>query len=170
VRRTGWIVLNQSEALPGVEMVRHKPGAIPPFHLGQPVPLRYAAVLGMTVCQPWGSDPAAHIFPLFLAGGLILAVSVLLLLRLVRWAESRLHLLRQGMATLGTITHKRAESEDMVRYFLRYGYVDHLAQSRDYEEQVSADQWRKFHVGQPVTVLYDPDCPETAGLYALMKF
>ena len=104
---------------------------------------------------------------MFLSGGLVLAVSLLLLRRLLRWTGSRLHLLRCGAATIGTITHKRSESEDMVRYFLRYGYGGGPEGGR--EEQVSADQWREFQVGQPVTVLYDPDNPAQAGLYALIS-
>ena len=55
----------------------------------------------------------------------------------------------------------------MVRYFLRYGYRGGPEAGR--EEQVSADQWREFQVGQPVTVLYHSDAPEEAGLYALIS-
>ena len=166
--QTGWIALGDPSALPGAEMTRDKPHAPPRFLLNQSFPLRHASLLGMNACQPWGPDPAGRIFPLFLAGGLVLAVSLLLLRRLLRWVQSRLHLLRQGTATIGTITDRRSEAEDMVRYFLRYGYADSAAQGRSREEQVSAEQWREFHVGQPVTVLYDPEQPDHAGLYALI--
>ena len=96
-------------------------------------------------------------------------VSLLLLRRLLRWMGERLHLLRLGTATVGTITHKRTEAEDMVRYFLRYGYSSGQTEGREHEEQVSMDQWKLFHVGQPVTVLYDPEEPERVGLYALIR-
>ena len=72
------------------------------------------------------------------------------------------------MATVGTITHKRTEADDIVRYYLRYGYAPSAGEGREREEQVSVEQWKEFEVGQPVTVLYDPDLPEQAGLYALI--
>ena len=56
----------------------------------------------------------------------------------------------------------------MARYYLRYGYAAGSALGQDREEQVSADHWREFQVGQPVTVLYDPNNPGHAGLYALI--
>ena len=168
LHQTGWIVLGEPSALPGAGVMPARSAAMPRFRLGQPFPLREASLLGMTLCQPWGPGSGSRILTLFLAGGLVMAVSLLLLRRLLRWAGCRLHLLRQGTATIGTITHKRSEAEDMVRYFLRYGYADSSAQGRDREEQVSAEQWREFHVGQPVTVLYDPKHPEQGGLYALI--
>lgn len=140
----------------------------PQFFLGQPLPLRSARFLGLTVCRPWDSSAGARILSLLLAGGLILAVSLLLLRRLLRDTGKRLSLLRRGTATIGTVLHKRTESEDMVRYFLCYGYADSAAQRREREEQVSAAQWQMFSVGEPVTVLYAPAHPETAGLYALL--
>lgn len=166
LHRTGWIVLSDPPALPGAQMIPVKPQAAPIFHLGQTIPLRQAELLGVTVCQPWGSNPGSRILTLFLAGGLVMTVSLLLLRRLLQWSSHRLHLLRRGAATVGTITHKRSESEDTVRYFLRYGYAGSPAQG--HEEQVSAEQWHRFHVGQPVTVLYDPASPGRAGLYALI--
>ncbi len=164
--RTGWISLADPAPLPDPERVPRRAPAVPVFHLGQPVPLRVASLLGVTVCQPWAAGPGSRILTLFLAGSLVLAVSLLLLRRLLRWAGSRGHLLRTGTAVIGTITHKRTETEDMARYFLRYGYPGGADSGR--EEQVSADQWREFHVGQPVTVLFDPKDPAHAGLYALI--
>ena len=162
---SGWIVLAEPPASLSAEN-RPAPAA-PAFHLGEPFPLRFAVWGNAVLCQPWGPSPGSRIWTLFLAGGLVLAVSLLLLRRLLRWTGSRLHLLRRGTAAIGTITHKRSESEDMVRYFLRYGYPGGPEGGR--EEQVSADQWREFEVGQPVTVLYDPAAPQRAGLYALIS-
>lgn len=163
--QTGWIVLSEP---PQPLSAENRPApAVPVFRLGQPFPLRFAFFGNAVLCQPWGPNPGSRIWTLFLSGGLVLAVSLLLLRRLLRWTGDRLHLLRRGTATVGTITHKRSESEDMVRYFLRYGYRGGPEAGR--EEQVSADQWREFQVGQPVTVLYDPDSPEKAGLYALIS-
>ena len=161
--QTGWIALGAPAALPGGENAAAPPAR---FHVGQPFPLRSASLGGITVCRPWGPGAGSRILTLLIAGGLVFAVSLRLLRRLLRWAGSREHLLRFGTATVGTITHKRSEAEDMVRYFLRYGYPGGPAEGR--EEQVSAEQWREFHVGQPVTVLYDPDLPDKAGLYALI--
>ena len=163
--QTGWVVLSEP---PQPLSAEHRPApAVPRFRPGQPFPLRFALFGPAVLCQPWGPDPGSRIWTLFLSGGLVLAVSLLLLRRLLRWTGSRLHLLRRGGATVGTITHKRSESEDMVRYFLRYGYRGGPEAGK--EEQVSADQWREFQVGQPVTVLYDPAAPEKAGLYALIS-
>lgn len=162
--QTGWIVLSEP---PQPLSAEHRPApAVPKFQLGQPFPLRLAFFGNAVLCQPWGPNPGSRIWTLFLSGGLVCAVSLLLLRRLLRWTVSRLSLLRFGTATVGTITHKRSESEDMVRYFLRYGYPGGPEAGR--EEQVSADQWRQFQVGQPVTVLHDPAAPEKAGLYALI--
>ena len=162
--QTGWIVLAEP---PQPLSAEHRPvPAAPSFRLGQPFPLRAAFFGDAVLCQPWGPSPGSRIWTLFLSGGLVLAVSLLLLRRLLHWTGSRLRLLRRGTATVGTITHKRSESEDMVRYFLRYGYRGGPDAGK--EEQVSADQWREFQVGQPVTVLYDPAAPEKAGLYALI--
>lgn len=162
---TGWIVLAEPPASLSAENRPAPPPAVL-FQVGQPFPLRFAALGPLTLCQPWGPNPGSRIWTLFLSGGLVLAVSLLLLRRLLRWTGSRLHLLRFGTATVGTVTHKRSEAEDRVRYFLRYGYGGGPDAGR--EEQVSADQWREFQVGQPVTVLFDPDAPEKAGLYALI--
>ncbi len=166
LHRQDWVTLGAPPPAPGLESEAAPPSA-PRFFVGQPFSLRFASLGGITVCQPWGPRPGSRIGALLLAGGLVLAVSLRLLRRLGRWAGSRRLLLRQGIATVGTITHTRSETEDMARYFLRYGYPAGPAGGR--EEQVSADQWREFHVGQPVTVLVDPDDSSHAGLYALMK-
>ncbi len=167
-QRRGWVTLGASAPVPGLESEAAKPQPAPRFRLGQPFPLRCASFFGMTVCQPWGPSPGSRIAALLLAGGLVSLVSLRLLRRLERWAGSRLYLLRKGTATVGTITHKRSETEDMARYYLRYGYAAGSAVGQDREEQVSADHWREFQVGQPVTVLYDPNNPNQAGLYALI--
>ena len=163
--RTGWIVLS---APPQPLSAENRPSLSPAvfYQVGQPFPMRFASFGSAVLCQPWGLNPGSRIWTLFLSGGLVLAVSLLLLRRLLRWTGDRLHLLRRGTAAIGTITHKRSEAEDMVRYFLRYGYPGGPEAGR--EEQVSADHWREFHVGQPVTVLFDPTAPEKAGLYALI--
>ena len=164
--QTGWIVLGEPPGPLTAENRSVSSPALPVFQVGQAFPLRYASFGGAVLCQPWGPNPGSRILTLFLAGGLVLVVSLLLLRRLLRWTGSHLRLLRRGTVTVGTITHKRSEAEDMVRYFLRYGYAGGAEAGR--EEQVSADQWREFHVGQPVTVLYDPDSPHHAGLYVLI--
>ena len=162
--RQEWVTLGAPPPAPGLDEA--VPPSVPRFLVGQPFPLRVASLGGITVCQPWGPRPGSRIAALLLAGGLVLAVSLRLLRRLGRWAGSRRFLLRQGRATVGTIMHTRSESEDMMRYFLRYGYPAGPPGGR--EEQVSADQWRRFQVGQPVTVLYDAQNPSHAGLYALI--
>lgn len=167
--RRGWVALGAPAPAAGLESEAAKPTPAPRFYKGQPFPLRCASFFGVTVCQPWGPSPGSRIAALLLTGGLVLFVSLHLLRRLGQWAGGRLHLLRQGTATVGTITHKRSETEDMARYYLRYGYATSgVTPGRDREEQVSADYWREFQVGQPVTVLYDPDNPGHAGLYALI--
>jgi len=147
--------------------------ALPPFRLGQSLPIRYAPWFGGVASHPWQSGFGGRILTLLFIGGLVMLVSLLLLRRLLRWTRERLHLVRQGTATVGTIIHKRTEAEDMVRYFLSYGYAhgqaEEGAEGHEHEEQVSMDQWKRFQVGQPVTVLYDPDQPERVGLYALIR-
>jgi hypothetical protein len=173
VRRTGWIGLGGGPALSdgreGPSPARPGAGGPPVYRLGQPLPVRYAPWFGGVASHPWRPDPSGRVVTLLLSGGLVLLVSLLLGRRLLRWARECLHLLRHGAATVGTVTHKRTEAEDSVRYFLRYGYAPAPDSPREREEQVSADQWRLFQVGQPVTVLYDPDRPERAALYALLR-
>lgn len=158
--RTGWIGLEQPR--PG------SPARPAAYRLGLPVPVRYAPWFGGVASHPWRPSPAGRITSLLLSGGLVGLVSLLLARRLTWWTRERLHLLREGVATVGTITHKRTEADDMLRYFLRYGYAPAPGDGREREEQVSMEQWKEFEVGQPVTVLYDPDRPEQAGLYALI--
>lgn len=174
-RRTGWVRLGAQpvtrEGLAGGEGAAPAAALQPGPAVGDPFPVRFAPWFGGVTRQPWRPAPRGLVFSLFLAGGLVLPVSLLLLRRLARWAASRLHLLRAGVATAGTILHKRTESEDSVRYFLHYGYAVAGAgksAGREREEQVGADQWKRFSVGQTVTVLYDPAQPDRAGLYALI--
>ncbi len=152
--RTGWIGVRRGERL---------------YHLEQTLPYRYAPWFGGVAGFPWQPSPSGRIVSLLLSGGLVLLVSGFLVRRLARWVRLHLHLLRLGQATVGTITHKRTEADDMLRYFLRYGYAPTPGEGREREEQVSAEQWKRFEVGQPVTVLYDPDRPEHAGVYALIR-
>ena len=181
IHREGWIGLGTPAAPANGAVGINGPGRAvpkptfpaPALRAGQPVPIRYASWFGGVASQPWVPDPRGRVLTLILSGSLVLLVSLLLLRRLLRWIGERLHLLRLGTATVGTITHKRTEAEDMVRYYLRYGYAfgqgEEPGKGREHEEQVSMDQWKLFHVGQPVTVLYDPDEPERVGLYALIR-
>ncbi len=140
----------------------------PIWRIGQMVPVRYAPWFGGVASRPWQTGPGGRIVSLTLSGGLVLVVSLLLGQRLRRWTRERLQLLRLGVATVGTIIHKRTEAEDMLRYYLRYGYASAPGQGREREDQVSMEQWKRFEVGQPVTVLFHPEQPEQAGLYALL--
>ena len=152
--RTGWIGLGRGETRR--------------YHLGQPLAYRYAPWFGGVAGFPWQPAPMGRLVSLLLSGGLVLPVSAFLLRRLTRWLHDHLSLLREGLATVGTIIDKRTEADDMLRYFLRYGYATLPGIGWEREEQVSQEQWREFEIGQPVTVLYDPALPEHAGLYALM--
>jgi hypothetical protein len=114
---------------------------------------------------PWGKG----LF-LTLCGLVVMGVSVRLLVVLARWRRLRARLLLAGQAVIGTIIHKHSEVGDTPQYFLRYGYATvGNAQPCEHEEQVNFEQWKRFEIGQPVTVLYDPDAPSSAGMYALMK-
>jgi len=145
------------------------PPPLPPAKVGDTFPLRVAPWFGRLLYHPWQTPPTGKILLLFLSGALVAVVSLLLLRRLLRWHRARLFLLRQGLATVGTIVHKHAQTEDSVQYFLRFGYaVEPNGEARETAEQVSADNWRTFEVGQPVTVLYDPAHPDNASLYALI--
>jgi len=179
IHREGWIGLGAPPApingpspaivlSPAKDAPKPSAPASPTPRRGQTVLIRYAPWFGGVASQPWQPNPRGRVLTLILSGSLVMLVSLLLLRRLLRWMGERLHLLRLGTATVGTITHKRTEAEDMVRYFLRYGYASGQAEGREHEEQVSMDQWKLFQVGQPVTVLYDPDQPERVGLYALI--
>lgn len=168
LHREGWIGLGERPPLSNGPLSQKPVPAPAAFQLNQAFPIRYVSWFGGIVSQPWLPGAGGRILTLFFSGGLVLLVSLLLGRRLLRWMRERLHLLRQGTATVGTITHKRTEAEDMVRYFLRYGYASGQGEGREHEEQVSMDQWKLFQVGQPVTVLYDPDQPERVGLYALI--
>ncbi len=140
------------------------------FHVGDTFPLRRARWFGQTLLLPWPSNPSGKIAFLAFCGGLIAAVSLSLIRRLLQWTTRRVRLLGHGIATVGTITHKHSQAEDAAHYFVRYGYGDAQTPPAPYEheEQVTADQWKRLEVGQPVTVLYDPARPAVAGLYTLL--
>jgi hypothetical protein len=176
-RRTAWVGLGVGPATResftggGSAAPSSPPAPDPAYAVGEAFPVRSVAWFGGVTSQPWSPAPRGLLFTLFLTGGLVLLVSLLLLRRLAHWTADRLHLLRAGVATVGTILHTRTEAEDSVRYFLHYGYAvseGGTLSGREREEQVGADQWKRFSVGQPVTVLYDPAQPDRAGLYALI--
>lgn len=141
--------------------------ATPIVKIGDALPVRGASWLGRPLFYPWTLAASGRIAFLTLSGGLIIGISVFLLRRLLQWRRHRLHLLRAGIATVGTVIDKEARAEDTPRYYVRYGYAAGDA-PREREEQVSMEQWREFEIGQPVTVLYDPEHTEDAGLYALL--
>lgn len=149
------------------------PERIPPpplLHLGQRLELRVAGGPSNPVIYFWSPAPWGKGLFLTLCGLAVMAVSLRLMLALSRWQRLRVRLLRSGYSVVGTIVHKRADVGDTPRYYLRYGYATVGAvEAREHEEQVNAEQWKAFEIGQPVTVLYDPDAPASAGLYALMR-
>lgn len=166
LQRIGWISLAGEPTLPGGP-ARALPSPVPALHVGQTLPVRSAPWFGNVLSQPWSSAPGNRIATILLVGIVVLLVTAYLGRRLLDWLRGHLHLLRHGQATVGTITDKRTEVEDAVRYHLSYGYSA-AGEGREREEQVGAEQWKLFEVGQPVTVLYDPEQPGHAGLYALM--
>lgn len=166
-QRMGWISLAGEPVLPGGP-ARALPSPVPAVQLGQTLPVRSAPWFGSVLSQPWSAAPGNRIATLLFIGVLVLLVTARLGRRLLHWLRGYLHLLQHGLATVGTITDKRTEAEDAVRYFLTYGYsAGGAGQQR--EEQVGAEQWKLFQVGQPVTVLFDPAQPAHAGLYVLMR-
>lgn len=161
----------QSTPLAAVGPLPARASAASLFHVGDPLPLRRARWLGQTLLLPWPSNPGGKIAFLAFCGGLIVVVSLSLIRHLWGWTARRVRLLEQGIATVGTITHKHSQAEDPAHYFVSYGYGDAQTppHSFEHEEQVTADQWKCLQVGQPVTVLYDPACPSVAGLYTLLR-
>lgn len=157
----------QPENLPGARQDSAAPPAVPTFHVGDTLPLRCAVWLGQPLVYPWQSPPTGKVIFLMLCGGLVIGISALLLRRILHWRQHRLRLLQQGIATTGTIVHKDARAEDAPRYFIRYGYAAGT-ELHEREEQVSIEQWKSLEVGQPVTVLYDPERREDASLYVLV--
>lgn len=141
---------------------------VPVVHVGDALPVRCAAWPGGGLSYPWTKEAPGRIVFLTLSGGAIIVISVLLWRKLGYWRRQRLRLLRHGIATAGTILHKEARAEDAPRYFIRYGYASGDG-PHEREEQVSQEQWKTLEVGQPVTVLYDPDHAEEAGLYTLVR-
>ena len=127
-----------------------------------------AAALAWAAAHHTGSSSHhGNILTLILPGGAALWVTLWLLAKLTHWYRSRLHLLQWGIATVGTILHKRTESANSQRYYLRYGYA-HVNERGEHEEEVNVDEWKRFEVGKSVTVLYDAAHPELAGLYVLI--
>ena len=165
--RTGWISLAGDPVLPGGP-ARALPAPVPDVHIGQTLPVRHAAWFGDVLSQPWSASPGSRIGTLLFIGLAVLLVTGLLARRLLLWLGGYLHLMRNGQATVGTITDKRTEVEDAARYFLTYGYSAG-GEGREREEQVGAEQWKLFQVGQPVTVVFDPASPAHAGLPVLME-
>lgn len=166
LQRRGWISLAGEPTLPGGP-ARALPAPVPAVHIGQTLPVRYAPWFGGVLSQPWAAAPGSRIATLLFIGVLVLLVTASLGRRLLHWLRGYLHLLQHGQATVGTITDKRTEAEDAARYFLTYGYSA-AGEGLEREEQVGAEQWKLFQVGQPVTVLFDPAQPAHAGLYVLM--
>lgn len=146
---------------------RSKPAAPPPAQIGDPIPVRGAVWLGQILYYPWAPQATGRIVFLLLTGVLIIGISLFLLRRLLDWRAHRLHLLRMGIATVGTVIDKEARAEDTPRYYVRFGYAAG-DEPREREEQMSMEQWKEFTIGQSVTVLYDPADNENAGLYALL--
>lgn len=164
-QRMGWISLAGEPVLPGGP-ARALPA--PAVRLGQTLPVRSAPWFGDVLSQPWAASPGSRIGTLLFIGVLVLLATVRLARRILVWLRGHLHLMRHGVATVGTITDKRTEVEDAAHYFLTYGYSA-AGKGLEREEQVGAEQWRLFQVGQPVTVLYDPASPAHAGLSVLMQ-
>jgi len=145
-----------------------KAAPTPVFHVGDRLLLRAAPWPGGAIMHPWSPPPTSKILFLCIAGLLVSGVSALLMRRILRWRQHRLHLLRNGVATIGTILHKKSNADDSLRYYLHYGYAaDGIPQER--EEQCSPEQWKTLEVGQSVTVLYDPKQPAESGLYLLLE-
>ena len=147
-----------------------RPAQPPVIRVGDPLPLRIARWRGRSVSFFWRPVPWGKGIFLALCGLVVMGVSLRLLRTLARWRRHRTSLLSQGQAVVGTIIHKQADVGDTPRFYLRYGYGTVAAGEKlEHEEQVSQEQWKRFEIGQPVTVLYDPERPVRAGLYALMK-
>lgn len=166
-----WLRLDRAaDAQPGMPMPqsRGKPAAPPAAVIGDVIPVRGAVWLGRPLFFPWTPQATGRIAFLMLSGGLIIGISGFLLRRLIEWRRHRLHLLRTGIATVGTIIDKEARAEDTPRYYVRYGYAAG-SQPREREEQMSMEQWKEFEIGQPVTVLYDPEQTDDAALYTLVR-
>jgi hypothetical protein len=140
------------------------------LHVGDPLSLRIIGGPDHQKIYFWTESPWGKGVFVALCGIAVMAVGVRLLLILTRWRSARTRLLRDGQAVVGTIIDKPTDFNDTPRYYLRYGYATTDAlEPREHEEQVNHEQWKRFEVGQPVTVLYDPQTAERAGLFALMR-
>jgi hypothetical protein len=142
----------------------------PRLFLGEHLALRVAGEGPRSIVYFWTPAPWAKGLFLALCGLVVMGVSLSLAVALARWRRLRVRLLRAGRAVVGTIIHKHTDVHDTPRYYLRYGYMTaDTREACEREERVSAEQWKRFEVGQPVTVLYDPERLLQAGLYALMR-
>jgi hypothetical protein len=137
---------------------------------GQTLPIRYANWGGKIISGPADSPPARSVLFLAFAGLLVLGVSALLFTRMLRGIWLHVKLLRHGLATVGTIVLKSSQTEDSLRYSLRYGYADTAGKLHEREDVCTVEQFRLFDIGQPVTVLYSSQDPTRAALYALIPF
>ena len=158
-------------AMPGMGgRAQGKIPVVPVIHIGDGLPLRVAHWRGRPVEYFWRPAPYGKALFLTLCGLVVIGVSLHLIRTLAHWRRQRTRLLGHGVAAIGTIIHKHADVNDTPRYYLRYGYATVQAgETLEHEEQVSREQWGRFEIGQPVTVLYDPDVPPQAGLYGLMR-
>lgn len=142
----------------------------PPVAPGQLLPVRYTKWGEQMMSGPAGSPPTGSVLFLAFAGFLVLGVSALLFIRMLRGTWQQVRLLRHGHATVGTIVHKTAQNEDSLRYCLRYGYADNAGKLHECEDICTMEQYRRFDIGQPVTVLYSSQDPTRAALYDLIPF
>lgn len=147
-----------------------KPSAGSAVHVGDTLPLRIVGRAHHEHAYLWTASPWGKAGFLSLCGLAVMAVGVRLMMILYRWQGLRARLLRYGSAVVGTVVYKRSDLGDVARYYVRFGYATVPAlDPREQEEQVSLEQWKQYDVGQPVTVLYDPDSPDRACLYALIR-
>jgi hypothetical protein len=150
--------------------VPEKPAPLPRLFVGQQVALRVAGGPAHEIVDFWSPAPWGKGVFLALCGLVVMGVGVRLTWALVHWRHVRVHLLQSGQAVIGTVIHKRTDVQDAPHYYLRYGYITAGAgEICEHEERVSQEQWQRFEIGEPVTVLYDPGQPAKCGLYALMK-
>jgi hypothetical protein len=150
---------------------RRRKGAfdIPDYHIGDPLLFRYTKWHGRTILHPWNRPPYAKIAAMSAMGMAVITVGFVIMRRLLHWRKGGLRLMRHGVATPGTILHKRSDTSEVPRYYVLYGFeLTESGGTRQREERCTIDQWKKFDVGQTVTVLYDPADTSVAGLYPLL--
>jgi hypothetical protein len=101
-------------------------------------------------------------------GAVLVAVGGTFLLRLARWHRRRMRLLQHGMAVRGNIVERYIDNVEG-KFYLKYSYLPRTETvPREREEQCTQAQWKRFHEGDAITVLYDPAHAETVGLYGLL--